>query len=233
MDERIKRFKQCEPRFYPYLRKVLERLPADVRERVLTDTELQIIADEDLIELCVLRYRFEHPVRNIIYLNTKVLMEPEHQLIHTLAHELALYIIGEGETEEARMKAEDLLTQWGFEREIEAVRYDKAIAESDGYQAGYSWARKQSKDYLLRHFGLYFDEWNEKGLKRMSRKQLEKLQSQAAAPILGEMAQVKEKDASAAMLRRDEAIIAGIMAAVKEIRFEEVYGAKKCTTANG
>jgi hypothetical protein len=233
MDERIKRFKQCEPRFYPYLRKVLERLPADVRERVLTDTELQIIADEDLIELCVLRYRFEHPVRNIIYLNTKVLMEPEHQLIHTLAHELALYIIGEGETEEARMKAEDLLTQWGFEREIEAVRYDKAIAESDGYQAGYSWARKQSKDYLLRHFGLYFDEWNEKGLKRMSRQQLEKLQSQAAAPILGEMAQVKEKDASATMLRRDEAIIAGIMAAVKEIRFEEVYGAKKCTTANG
>jgi hypothetical protein len=233
MDERIKRFKQCEPRFYPHLERVLERLPADVSERVLNDKELQIIADEDLIELCVLRYRFEHPVRNIIYLNTKVLMEPEHQLIHTLAHELALYIIGEGETEEARMKAEDLLTQWGFEREIEAVRYDKAIAESDGYQTGYSWARKQSKDYLLRHFGLYFDEWNEKGLKRMSRQQLEKLQSQAAAPILGEMAQVKEKDASAAMLRRDEAIIAGIMAAVKEIRFEEVYGAKKCTTGNG
>ena len=233
MDERIGRFKQCEPRFYPYLERVIERLPADVRERVLNDKELQIIADEDLIELCVLRYSFEHPVRNIIYLNTKVLMEPEHQLIHTLAHELALYIIGEGETEEARMKAEDLLTQWGFEREIEAVRYDKAIAESDGYQTGYSWARKQSKDYLLRHFGLYFDEWNEKGLKRMSRQQLEKLQSQAAAPILEEMAQVKEKDASAAMLRRDEAIIAGIMAAVKEIRFEEVYGAKKCTTANG
>ncbi len=145
MDERIKRFKQCEPRFYPYLKKVLERLPADVRERVLTDTELQIIADEDLNELCVLRYTFDHPVKNIIYLNTKVLKEPEHQLVHTIAHELALYIIGEGETDEAQKRAEALLSKWGFEKEIEAVRYDKAIAESDGYQTGYSWAKNRAR----------------------------------------------------------------------------------------
>jgi hypothetical protein len=53
---------------------------------------------------------------------------------------------------------------WGFEQELEAVRYCRAVFESADYKKGYEWAIKQNKDYLLQHFGLYFDEWNEKGL---------------------------------------------------------------------
>jgi len=237
MDKRLARFKHCDSRFYPYLEKVLERLPGEVKENLLNNTDLQIIADENLLDMCVLRYDFEDPVKNLVYLNMKVLMESEHQLVYTIAHELAHYVSGEGETDQAERKVEDLLIAWGFEKEIEAVRYDKAIAESEVYQTGYAWAKKQNEEYLLRHFGLYFDQWNEKGLKTMSREQFEKLQSQAGTTaILGDMARTKKQDYGeskqdtiAGTLPRDEAIIAGIMAAVKEIKFQNLYGTRGCT----
>ena len=41
-----------------------------------------------------------------------------------------------------------------------------------GYKKGYEWAITQNKDYLLQHFGLYFNVWNEKGLGQMSQKNL-------------------------------------------------------------
>jgi hypothetical protein len=237
MDKRLARFKHCDSRFYPYLEKVLERLPGEVKENLLNNTDLQIMAGEDLLDMCVLRYDFEDPVKNLVYLNMKVLMESEHQLVYTIAHELAHYVSGEGETDQAERKVEDLLIAWGFEKEIEAVRYDKAIAESEVYQAGYAWAKKQNEEYLLRHFGLYFDQWNEKGLKTMSREQFEKLQSQAGTTaILGDMARTKKQDYGESKedtiegtLPRDEAIIAGIMAAVKEIKFQNLYGTRGCT----
>jgi len=237
MDKRLARFKHCDSRFYPYLEKVLERLPGEVKENLLNNTDLQIMAGEDLLDMCVLRYEFDNPVKNLVYLNMKVLMEPEHQLIYTIAHELAHCVVGEGETDQAERKVEDLLIAWGFEKEIEAVRYEKAIAESEAYQTGYEWAKKQNKDYLLRHFGLYFDQWNEKGLKRMSREQFEELQSQAGTPaMLVDMPQTKRQDYGeskeetiAGTLPRDEAIIAGIMAAAKEVKFQDLYGTRGCT----
>ncbi|MBW1715570.1 MAG: hypothetical protein JRJ77_07030 [Deltaproteobacteria bacterium] len=237
MDKRLARFKDCDSCFYPYLEKVLERLPGEAKENLLNNTDLQIIADENLLDMCVLRYEFDYPVKNLVYLNMKVLMEPEHQLVYTLAHELAHYVSGEGETEQAERKVEDLLNAWGFEKEIEAVRYDRAIAGSQAYQTGYAWAKKQSEDYLVQHFGLYFDQWNEKGLKTMSREQFDKLQSQAGATaILGDMARAKKQDYGeskedtiASTLPRDEAIIAGIMAAVKEVKFQDLYGTRGCT----
>ncbi|MBW2341005.1 MAG: hypothetical protein JRF50_11810 [Deltaproteobacteria bacterium] len=237
MDKRLARFKDCDSRFYPYLEKVLERLPGEAKENLLNNTDLQIIADENLLDMCVLWCEFDYPVKNLVYLNMKVLMEPEHQLVYTLAHELAHYVSGEGETEQAERKVEDLLNAWGFEKEIEAVRYDRAIAGSQAYQTGYAWAKKQSEDYLVQHFGLYFDQWNEKGLKTMSREQFDKLQSQAGATaILGDMARTKKQDYGeskedtiASTLPRDEAIIAGIMAAVKEVKFQDLYGTRGCT----
>jgi hypothetical protein len=232
MDKRIMRFTHCDQRFYQYVETVLERLPVEVKEGILDNAQFQIIAGEDLHDMCALRYEFETPITHLVYLNTKGLMEPEHRLIYTIAHEIALYIAGEHDTENIEKKAEELLTTWGFEKEIEAVRYASAIAESEGYKTGYAWAKKQNKDYLMLHFGLYFDEWNEKGLGRMSREQFEGLKAHAGtAAILEDVGHAKEGRAPAPF-SLDEAIIAGIMTAVKEIRVRETYSPKTCDTGD-
>jgi hypothetical protein len=231
MDKRINRFKVCDFRFYPYLAGVFERLPEAVREKVLNDASFQILADEDMLAVCVLRYEFGNPVKTLVYLNSKLLTESEHQLIYTIAHEIARYVLSIAETEArfCEKDIEDLLVRWGFETEIEAVRYDKAITESEGYKTGYQWAKKQSKDYLMQHFGLYFDEWNEKGLGRMPCKGLNKLNQHAEAdPILDHIVRLKkgkgiesakERTLETPSLRK--AMLAGIMVAVKEFELKE------------
>jgi len=227
MDQDLGRFTHCDPRFHPYIERVLARLPEEVTERFLNDRGFQILAGDDLLEECVLRYAFEAPVKRLVYLNTKMLMEPEHWLIYAIAHEVARYMIGEGESETVEEKVEGLLVDWGFAEELDAFRYDVSIAESEGYKIGYEWARTQSSDYVLRHFGLYFDEWNEKGLRRMSRERFELVQSRAAT-VVAEGGGRAEREATGSALPRDEAIIAGIMAAVKEIKFRDLYGDKAC-----
>ena len=195
MDKRINRFKICDFRFYPYLSRVFARLPEEVREKVLNDTSFQILADEDMLNACVLRYNFGNPVKTLVYLSSKILTEPGNQLIYTIAYEVAKYDlrIEETETQFSEEAIEDLLVHWGFETEIEAVRYDKAITESVGYKTGYEWAKKQSKDYLMQHFGLYFDEWNERGLGRMPSNVLNKLNQAAETDsILDNVVQLKK-----------------------------------------
>ena len=231
----MQRFKHCNPRFYPYIEKVFERLPEEVKGKLLNDKGFQILASDDLLALCVVRYEFDDPVKKLVYFNTKMLMEPEHRLICTIAHEVARYVVGKGEAETVEKSAEDLLIKWGFEGELEAFRYDTAIAESEGYKIGYQWAKKQNRDYVLRHFGLYFNEWNEKGLRRMSKEQFEMIQTQAATSIIDGVTKIPRKDhvesekaATKGTLPRDEAMIAGIMAAVKEIIFQDLYGDRRC-----
>jgi len=164
MDKRIDRFKLCDLRFFPYLRGIIERLPEDVREDVLNDKSFQILTDDDALNACVLRYRFSDPVKTLVYLNTKILKEPEHQLIHTIASEIAHYVSNKRKTGLGSKDIDDLLLQWGFEKEVEAVRLDRILCDSKGYKIAYEWAKKQSRDYLMQHFGLYYDEWNDKGL---------------------------------------------------------------------
>ena len=232
MDKRINRFKICDFRFYPYLAKVFERLPEEVREKILNDTTFQILADEDLLNACVLRYNFENPVKALVYLSSKILTEPGHQLIYTIAHEIAKYVLSivETKTEFREEDIEDLLVQWGFEREMEAVQYDKAITESEGYKTGYEWAKKQKKDYLMQHFGLYFDEWNERGFGRMPSKVLNKLSQRAETDsILNNTVQLKKwkkieptKDRTLETLSLRKAMLAGIMVAVKEFELKDL-----------
>ncbi len=226
MDQDLQRFTHCDPRFHTYIAKVFARMPGQVAERLLNDRGFQILAGDELLEECVLRYEFATPVRKLVYLNTKMLMEPEHWLIYAIAHEMARYVIGEGDAEAVEKRTEELLVEWGFKGELEAFRYDTVIADSKAYKVGCEWARRQSKDYVLRHFGLYFDEWNEKGLRRMPREQFESLQSQAAA--VPDEATRGEREAPEGAPPRNEAIIAGIMAAVKEIKFRELYGDRAC-----
>jgi len=179
MSTRIQRFKLCDLRFHPYLKKVIERLPEAVREIVLNDMSFQILTDDDIFEALVLRYEFGAPVRHLVYLNTKILREPDHQIIHTIASEIAHYILKKQGTHEWKRRLDDLLTEWGFRNEVEAVRYDQAISESEDYKRGYTWAKKQSRDYLMQHFGLYYDQWNDKGLGSLSSKEFNMLNSQS------------------------------------------------------
>ena len=232
MDKRINRFKICDFRFYPYLARVFERLPGEVREKVLNDTSFQILADEDMLNACVLRYDFGNPVKTLVYLSSKILMEPGHQLIYTIAHEIAKYFLSNVETETkfCEKDIEDLLVRWGFETEIEAVCYDKAITESEGYKTGYEWAKKQSKEYLMQHFGLYFDGWNESGLERTPSKVLNKLNQRAETDsILNNIVQLKKgkgieptKDRTLETLSLRKAMLAGVMVAVKEFELRDL-----------
>jgi len=224
MSERIQRFKLCDLRFHPYLKSVIERLPEEVREIVLNDMSFQILTDDDIFEACVLRYEFGAPVRNLVYLNTKILREPDHQIIHTIASEIAHYILKKQGPHEWERKLDNLLIEWGFGKEVEAVRYDQAISKSEGYKVGYDWAKKQNLDYLRQHFGLYFDQWNDDGMGSLSSDELNVLNRKLEIdPILEDIGPLKksefvitESGGISKSLSTRKSMLAGILTAVKE-----------------
>jgi hypothetical protein len=228
MDIRIDRFKLCDLRFLPYIIRIIERLPEDVREDVLNDKSFQILTDDDALNACVLRYRFSDPVKTLVYLNTKILKEPEHQLLHTIASEIAHYVLSKRKTGLGSKDIDDLLFQWGFEKEVEAVRYDQVISESEEYRIGYDWAKKQNADYLMQHFGLYFDQWNDKGLGSLSSKALNMHKRKVKTdPILEDILPfnylgfVDSDDGKISdLLSNRKALVAGILKAVKEANIQ-------------
>jgi len=224
MSQRIQRFKLCDLRFHPYLKSVIERLPEEVREIVLNDMSFQILTDDDIFEACVLRYEFGAPVRHLVYLNTKILREPDHQIIHTIASEIAHYILKKQDPHEWERKLDNLLIEWGFGKEVEAVRYDQVISKSEGYKIGYDWAKKQNLDYLRQHFGLYFDQWNDDGMGSLSSDELNVLNRKLEIdPILEDMGPLKksefvgtESGGISKSLSTRKSMLAGILTAVKE-----------------
>jgi len=224
MSQRIQRFKLCDLRFHPYLKRVIERLPEEVREIVLNDMSLQILTDDEIFEALVLRYEFGAPVRHLVYLNTKILREPDHQIIHTIAFEIAHYILKEQGTQVWERKLGNLLTEWGFGKEVEAVRYDDVISKSEGYKIGYDWAQKQDLEYLRQHFGLYFDQWNDDGIGSLSSNDLNLLNRKLETdPILEDIGPLKkfefvgtESGLISKSLSTRKSMLAGILTAVKE-----------------
>jgi hypothetical protein len=226
MSARIQRFKLCDLRFHPYLRSVIERLPEDVREIVLNDMSFQILTDDEIFEELVLRYEFGAPVRNLVYLNTKILREPDHQIIHTIAFEIAHYILKKQGVHVWERKLGNLLIEWGFGKEVEAVRYDEAISKSDSYKIGYDWAKNQDLDYLRQHFGLYFDQWNDDGMGSLSSDELTMLNRKLETdPILEDIGPLKisefvrtKSGVTSKSLSTRKSMLAGILTAVKESR---------------
>jgi hypothetical protein len=238
MDQRFARFQFCDSRLFSYLEKTINRLPDKVKEDFLNDLSLQILADEDILDACVRRYAFDQPAETLIYLNSKILIEPEHVILCIIAHEIAHTILGKSEPDPSENAIEDLLIDWGFKKEVEAMRYDRTIAQSEGYRAGYNWARRQNEDYLMQHFSLYFDEWNEHGLGSLSREQLEMLHQQAEiGSILADEARTNaldfvesenEKPQKSVSVR--QAFLTGILTAVKELKLNELFSPKTCET---
>jgi hypothetical protein len=238
MDQRIARFKFCDSRFFPYLEKVMNRLPDKVKEDALNNKALQILADKNALDMCVRRYAFDPPAETLIYLNPKILIEPEHIIICMIACEIGYTILCQSEPDPSGKAVEDLLIHWGFEKEVKAMRYDRTIAQSKGYQAGYRWARRQNEDYLMQHFSLYFDEWNEKGLGSLSREELETLYHQVeTGSILDDATRASEldfdefeKDNVQKNFSVRQAFLTGILTAVKELRLNELFSPKTCVT---
>ena len=238
MDPRFARFKYCDSRFFPYLERVMNRLPVEIKEDVMNHPALQILADEEALDTCAKRYTFDPPAETLIYLNPKILIEPEHMIICMIACEIGYEILCRSNLQPSETAVEDLLIRWGFEKEVEAMRYDRAVTKSKGYQAGYRWARRQNKDYLMQHFSLYFDEWNEKGLGSLSRAELERLYWQAeTGPILEDATRISElnldeseKEIAEKSFSVRQAFLTGILAAVKELRINESIRPKTCET---
>ena len=224
MSQRIQRFKLCDLRFHPYLKRVIERLPEEVREIVLNDMSFQILTDDEIFEASVLRYEFGAPVRHLVYLNTKILREPDHQIIHTIAFEIAHFILKKQGTRVQERKLGSLLMDWGFGKEVEAVKYDEEMSQSEGYKIGYEWAKKQDLDYLQQHFGLYFDQWNDEGMGSLSSDNLNRLNRKLETdPILKDIGPLKkpefagsESDVISKSLSTRKSLLAGILTAVKE-----------------
>lgn len=223
MDPRINRFKLCDLRFHSHLTRVIERLPEPVREAVLRDTGFQILTDEDAPTACVLRYRFKEPVNTLVYLNTNLLKAPEHQLLYTIAAEIAHYILSKNSGDSAARDPNTLLQQWGFDQEVAAAHSSGMVCESRGYKIGYEWAKMQDRDYLQQHFGIYYDAWNRKGLQPPAGEKREAdRQETEPVPLLRKIIRVKQEETADSCpdkfsetpsLRQE--VLAGIMAAMK------------------
>jgi len=167
--KKLLRFQNCNSKFYPYIEKVLKRLPEEVCfSSVLDDLNFEIISfgTPDIAGRFI---NFSNKIENLVILNESILHLAEFQIIHTVAHEIAHKIAGGGETGLYEKEAEELLVKWGFEKEVEAADYYIPIVESEGYQIGFKWAAKQED---LSDFEEFYQEWDEEIL---SDKRLEEL----------------------------------------------------------
>ena len=166
---RFERFKYLDRRFFPYLEKVLLKIPEDIALRgVLDDSSFDIIS-HSIKESAGFYLRSLNHISTLVFLNEDILKKPEFQIIHTIAHEIAHKIADKGETGLYEKEAEELLDKWGFHEEVQKVDYIRPVMESGGYELGYQWAQKQQD---LSVFESFYDEWNED---RLSRERFEEL----------------------------------------------------------
>jgi hypothetical protein len=224
MEKRILRFKYCDSKFYPYLEKVLNRLPDEIKEDILNNKNLQVLGKKNFLLAFGIYLKFDEPITNIVYLNTSILQSPEHVIIHTIAHELAHYATGKGKTGLWEKEAEEMVLKWGFDMESEKSDYHRPILESWGYDVGYKWASKQKEQDLIDDFGPFFEDWDND---RLSVKQFEILhykldpisimdemeQAEGDRDIRGESEEKKIMDDGFG----DKGVIWGVMGRLKEI----------------
>lgn len=235
MDERIHRFKHLDSRFFPRLNDVLARLPAEIREAALNDVTFQILSKEEFHHTCTLAMVFEPPAALVVYVNPRLLQEAEYRQSYMLARELARYITTKQGRPFGDKAADDLLISWGFDKETAAVHFDLAVADTAGFKTGYDWAKKQNTSYLLQHFGLYFDQWNDSGFSQRSLPRPdEKTETESiVADLKARAPAAAATNATLKGISNRDAVMAGIMVAVKEIKFQETYGVSTCRPPEG
>jgi hypothetical protein len=158
MDSRIYRFKNLDSAFYPYLEEVLNRVPVDIKERVLNDLGLEMIGSSALLFASGWFVPLSTEKKSIIYLQHLLDVRPHNDIIQTIAHEIAHYIIRRGDTGLYEKEAEELIVKWGFTKESESVKYNRPILERKGYRVGYEWAKLQ-EEWKLENLEEYYEEW--------------------------------------------------------------------------
>ena len=220
MDERLSRFKFCDSWLYPYLDRIFLHLPENLREEILNNEDFQIISNDTLSDICGHFFHFDQPLKFLVYLNPALVLQPDHRLECSIAMELANYVAIKEQWNGDPQRIQELLINWGFENEVNAVCFCSAVAGSKAFKHGYEWGRKQSEDYLMLHFGIHYDEWNRKGLVRMSGDRLEKLRTHVSQKRLLPTAAMNEEKSLPEGVSVDEVLIEGIMAAVKEIKLQ-------------
>lgn len=222
----VSRFNHCDKRFFPYLEKVLNQLPDDLRDDILGDESLQIISDEDHLTAKSINYAFKPPITNLIYFNTSILKRPVLDIIYTIAHGFANYLVAREDTDakSKNKKVKNLLVGWEFIMDFDRIRPAGPVEKSNGYRIGYEWAKRQKLDDLLWNYKQYFDEWHEE---RISPERFEQLYIDVAPfSILEQMdGEKKDDEVKANEASPDDTleaeIIWGLMAAVKELIHEE------------
>jgi hypothetical protein len=235
MENMQARFQHCDQRFFPYLEKVFSRLPGEITSELLESTKFQIVASDDFHDACVLSRGFSAPLQTLVYVNTKILKEAEHMILLAIASQVAFFVAGRNGQEVPSREAEELLKNWGFTEELDAVRYDQTVAQTESFRIGYNWARHQDKDYLLTHFGLYRESWGTGGWGKPARENGAKAPDlpEEALPVLEEIMKAAAPDVGAAKRRTEigepkESMLAGIMRALKEIEWLEQYSPQAC-----
>ena len=236
MDQRLARF-NCDPRFHPYLEKVLTRLPQKIREELLDDLGFQVVGDEQMSKHCALSYAFEHPVDWLVCLNPRLLQEAHYRILYAIANEIGRCTLAHEKKAYDAREADDLLIRWGFSKEVEAVNFDRSLIASAGYQTGYAWAKAQNRDYLQQHFGLYYDQWEAGGTGALPPDDRAADLGGKAQSIVDDLhrelpAETKPM-ADEPGARRRRAVMQGILVAIKEIKFQEAYGAATCAPHRG
>ncbi|MFZ0132771.1 MAG: hypothetical protein WAK95_09540 [Desulfobacterales bacterium] len=237
MENMQARFQHCDRRFFPYIEKVLSRLPEKIASGLFGNPSFQIIASDDFHDACVLSRKFSPPVQNLVYLNTKILMESEHMVFLAIASQVAFFVAGKDRKDVSSRAAEDLLKHWGFTEELDAVRYDQTVAQTKSYRLGYNWARHQDKKYLLTHFGLYRESWGAGGWRKPAGEKRAAAPDlpETALPVLEEIMKTAAHGAGEARPRTEtgaaepkESMLAGIMRALQEMEWLEHYSPQAC-----
>ena len=200
-------------------------MPDDVRETILENRNFQILSDDNFHASGSLYYRFDESVSNLIYLNTATLKQPVFDINYTIAFEIAKVVAEKTHTEPAPRdrEAKKMLVEWNFIMDTDMLKPKDPVEESEGYQIGYQWAKKQKQDDLLWNYRHYFDEWNEE---RISPERFEQLYIDVAPFSILEQMSPEKADPEAADKDDQEAsrdgdlleagIICGVMAAIKE-----------------
>jgi hypothetical protein len=148
-----------------------------------------------------------------------MLREPQWQIHYNIAGEIAGYILSQKGDRPDEAAVMNQLIEWGFEEEVDAIRYLQRVTKSKGYRIGYDWAIRQNSDYLNQHFGIYYEEWNDRGLRRISPTKIDAARDSGAGGKI--LADLGNGLAGTESISPSEAILAGILSAVKEMRVPE------------
>lgn len=148
------RFPACDPEIIETLVwTVWPRLPKEIQQRLLEDKDFQLMPVYP--HPSGFYMTFDPPLKHVVVVNLRE-EDSTIQKAHTLAHEIAHWVAADKGL--AERDAEALIVKWGFQHEVESVRYGNPIAEEKGFNVGYKWASR-ADDFDLEPFIKHFNQW--------------------------------------------------------------------------